>query len=250
MSFRLSVGEAVTLSFYRQRGGLVMAWGGSFAKSERDMREIMMQSKWNRIFGAAALSAAATAWATDGGSIMTGGAGGDVPPDAKAGEGVFESEVIVTTNAPIKSVMLTLTDLTHSWAGDLSIELANLNTGVSVTLLDRLGLPEGPSSFGDSSDFSGTYIFHDEAGGNLETTAAGLGGFDAIPGGEYFPPDGTLGDFAGSSSAGTWKLTITDSSSADSGGLGGWTLTLSVPGPGPSVALLGACSIMGLRRRR
>jgi len=138
-------------------------------------------------------------------------------------------------------------DLTHSWAGDLTITLEH--GGVSVTLLDRLGVPE--SSTGNGADFSGVYTFT-ASGMSWDPFEEGAANGDlAIPEGEYElnNTDGSsLSDFLGMDVNGAWTLTVSDSFSADTGAINSWTFS-SIPAPS-AAALFGVAGVAASRRRR
>jgi len=138
-------------------------------------------------------------------------------------------------------------DITHTWVGDLTITLEH--AGVTVTLLDRLGVPEGTS--GNGANLNGVYTFS-ATGMSWDPyeEAASNAGVD-IPEGEYElnNSDGSsLSDFAGLDVNGAWTLTVSDSFNFDTGAINSWTFT-SVPAPS-AAALFGLASVAATRRRR
>lgn len=172
------------------------------------------------------------------------------------GDGIFDwidnggpgnpnrTEIFVPDHGVIASFdMVSLFGFNHTWAGDLIIKLTHKDTGTSVTLLDRPGIPE--SNFGDSADFAGDYDWVD-------------GGFvydvdiytDFVPTDIIMGPvSGLLSNFAGEDKYGMWSLTISDNAGGDVGSLGGWGFTVTnVPAPGV-LALLGMAGLVGRRKR-
>ena len=131
----------------------------------------------------------------------------------------------------------------HTWAGDLQIFLTHKDTGTTVTLLDRPGVPE--STFGDSADFLGDYWWLD--GGFVYDADV----FDEfVPNDrDYGPVAGALSDFDGEDKYGTWSLLIIDNAGGDTGFIEGWSFVVNNPSPG-ALALLGVAGLFGTRRRR
>ena len=159
--------------------------------------------------------------------ISATGAGFTIPDNDPAG--VF-SDVTFTDDLIIDDVTVTLTDLNHTWAGDLTATLTNLGTGTSVDLFSRPGSIDG-SGFGNNTDLEGNFSFNDSfADDFVATTAANVGGI--VSGGDFFATtlDDTqtfLSAFNGESSANTFRLTISDNAGGDTGDLGSFTLDIS-----------------------
>lgn len=127
----------------------------------------------------------------DGGTvIVTPGAGGLPISDNSA----VSSPASVTRCGTVQSVEVSV-DISHSYQGDLTIELRSAS-GVGATLHDRSG--------GSTDNIVGTY---------------------ATTGGSLTPVD-SLYVFTNESGSGTWTLEIDDSAYFDDGTLNSWTLTL------------------------
>ncbi len=206
-----------------------------------------------------------TAGAASAATVSVSGLGGAIPPSGSGGSGTpsdnLTTSLTVVDDLAITGVSVILHDFTHTWAGDLVVTLTHVDSGASATLFERIG--RVTSGFGDSSNFSGTYMFHDAAAGDLWGAALLAANSDAIiPGGEYQPSGfenaaASLAVFAGLSSASEWRLSITDMAAGDTGTLRMWELSLdgerlvALPTPlGASFAGAGLLAVGGLRRRR
>ena len=146
------------------------------------------------------------------------GNGGKIPD----GSGSFQDGIVITDNFKLSNITVTLTDLEHTWVGDVVARLSHVETGTVVDLFRRPGQPQFSSS-GYSSDLNGNYSFNDDFTGNFDSAAAAN---DVIPSGEYAALQ-ALSVFKGMSSSGTWELLINDCSAGDSGCLGSWSLELA-----------------------
>jgi subtilisin-like proprotein convertase family protein len=187
------------------------------------------------------------------------GTGFTIPDNNPTGA---SSDIVVTDNFSISDITVTLTTLNHTFIGNLIATLTKVDTGTTVSLFNRIGQVNGDG--GDSSNFNGTYRFNDAFTGDIPELVASPGTNFNIPSGDYFPIAAgglrsRLLDFAGASSAGTWRLTISDNGSGTTGTLGSWTLSLvgassptAVPEPGSLLGLL-ALGLVGagsaLRRK-
>lgn len=189
--------------------------------------------------------------------------GGSIPDNDPTG--------LVLTSGPVNG-MLDLLDHVgvsmtfnpaHSFLGDLIARLdydagSNGTIDGSMFLFNRVG--RAGSGFGDSSNMSGTYFFTD-GGANLWDAAGAVGADAVVPDintqayAASGPGSGAAVTFAsvfgGLSSSGTWTLTITDSATADTGGISVSSVSVStvVPTPG-TAALMGLGSLALIRRRR
>lgn len=178
------------------------------------------------------------------------GAGGAIPDNAPATP--ITSDIVISDSYSITGASVTINGLSHTWAGDLIITLTKVGDG-SATLVSRVGATT-VGGVGDSTNFGGDYTFAN-SGANLWTTVAGLGTAANVPSGTYAAtsalsstPNNAFNVFNGQNSAGTWRLSISDSALQDTGSFTSWSITL-VPAPG-AVAAFGLAGLAGLRRRR
>lgn len=146
------------------------------------------------------------------------GKGGNIPD----GQGSFQDDLVVTDNFKIAQVSVTLEKFVHTWVGDLIVRLRHVESDTVVELFRRPGQPYFSSS-GYSNDLNGDYTFNDYNTRQFQEVA---GENSVIPSGNYAPVQ-SLSIFNNLSSAGTWRLVITDCSAGDSGSLGSWSLNLS-----------------------
>jgi len=111
---------------------------------------------------------------------------------------------------------------THTYVGDLIFTLTHEDTGVSVVMVDRPGVPL--TTFGCSADDI-DLLLDDDAANPVETGCGSLNIGDA------FQPNNPLSAFNGEDIGGTWTLTVVDLASPDPGTLDEWCLfpALSVP---------------------
>ncbi len=144
-------------------------------------------------------------------------------PDASPG-GVT-STLAVGQNVSLTDVNCRV-EITHSWVGDLKIELES-PLGTRITLLDRPGVPT--TTFGCNND-NMDVTFDSASGVNLETHCASTTPWYSGVG----APFASLNAFNGQSSLGNWKLIVTDGASQDTGTLVDWEL-ITTP------ALSGVC---------
>ena len=121
-------------------------------------------------------------------------------------------------------------DISHTWVGDLDVQL--IKDGQEVTLIERPGLPAFSANFGCIDD-NLSLIFNDNPG-SLPNSVFDVGGncngdnpaYSSL--GTEFQPKDALGTFAANniSPDGDWTLRVTDNAAGDTGSLDSWTLRL------------------------
>jgi subtilisin-like proprotein convertase family protein len=137
-----------------------------------------------------------------------------------------------------------VTDLTHTWVGDLTIKLVS-PAGSVETLVSIPGGAENaddgsltPAEYGDSSNIDGPIRFDDDAPTSSEAIGAGLDTamFVCIDDNvcDYsssgFPNTvDNLTNLVGESPVGEWNLCLADSVVTEVGTLNQWTLDLTCP---------------------
>ncbi|MCO5190544.1 MAG: proprotein convertase P-domain-containing protein [Anaerolineae bacterium] len=118
-------------------------------------------------------------------------------------------------------------DASHTWVGDLTFTLTHNDSGTSVTIFDRPGVPG--STYGCSgNDIAAT--LDDEAGSPVEGQCDA--GTPTING--TFSPNNALSAFDGENMNGSWTLSVSDAVGADSGTLNSWCLEATLGGPSPT----------------
>lgn len=142
-------------------------------------------------------------------------------------------DIVIGSGERITDLTVTISNLSHTWIGDLVASLTHVETGTTIDLFNRVGRLNN-SGFGNSADFQGSYSFNDAFTQNLWSTTAVNG---KIPGGNYFTTtsNGTrssLSAFNGQNLAGTWRLSIADRASGDTGSFSSWSMSgTAVPVP-------------------
>ena len=130
--------------------------------------------------------------------------------------GVSDSLIIDSTSA-IEDINVSIST-THTWVGDLIFTLEHVESGTSVTLMDRPGVPD--TTFGCSSDDINV-VFDDDAVDAVEDECDS--DIPAIYG--DVRPHQPLSAFNGEDLDGTWTLTVSDNASPDTGTLIEWCIT-------------------------
>ncbi|MEX0992837.1 MAG: S8 family serine peptidase, partial [Solirubrobacterales bacterium] len=123
------------------------------------------------------------------------------------------SDLVVSQSGIIKDVNVRVDQITHTWDGDLKIELIAPDS-TTIQLVNRVG---GVNNNGNN--FTNT-VFDDEAASGVTS--------GAVPYTGSFRPQGDqLSRLDGKQQQGTWKLRVTDLFPADSGTLGAWGSDIS-----------------------
>ncbi|HSH02645.1 MAG TPA: M36 family metallopeptidase [Anaerolineae bacterium] len=166
-----------------------------------------------------------TPTATPGTVSCTTYSSGDIPKSLPNGTASVSSVLNVSGSDTIVDLNV-IVNATHPWVGDLSLTLAKQNTGTSVQIMNRPGVPA--SNYGCSGDNIGA-TFDDEAGTSVESSCASSA--PTING--SVSPNNALSAFDGQSGNGTWVLTMADAyTSADAGTLNSWSVEICVDNGG------------------
>ncbi|MEL7427446.1 MAG: proprotein convertase P-domain-containing protein, partial [Bacteroidota bacterium] len=144
------------------------------------------------------------------------GTTGPVPPTGTSGTSTFTATVgdfgVIGTDATFENV--TITDLTHTFDGDLDITLIS-PAGTSLLLSDQNG--------GAGDNFTNT-VFED-GGAAITGGTAPFSGTFAPEGGDFATT------FAGEQVNGDWTLEIVDNFAGDSGSMNDWSLAITLTPP-------------------
>lgn len=146
---------------------------------------------------------------------------------------------------------LTLTNISHTFLGDLVVTLTHVESGITVDILDRVGRTTG-TGFGSGLDLAGNYVFVD-GGAAIPSTGTVLapGEYGLSPNGEFGSSAGlgSLDAFVGVPLAGTWRLSVQDFASGDVGSISAFSINVVIPEPA-ALGLLAPVAVLALRRRR
>jgi|GEM_PF-1226301 len=162
-----------------------------------------------------------------GGTATTHGPGdGFVIPDNDPGGA--SSSIVITDSGQIEDLDLVLSDINHTWLGDVIITLTHEDSNTSWNITNRAGqLEGGDENFGFDIDLDGSYTIDDEStSGSFHDQISFEGGL--LPPGDYNSL-GSLSNFDGLDVAGTWTLLISDNAAGDTGELGSWSLLVETP---------------------
>lgn len=151
----------------------------------------------------------------------------DLPKGLPVGTASTSSNLLLSGGGVIDTLKLDV-DMNHAWVGDLSIRLVHQESGTSVTVLDRPGIPA--STWGcSSSNIMAT--FEDGASTVAENQCRST--VPAIFG--NVKPNQPLANFQGEAVDGVWQLVVTDGYvSADGGTLNSWSLEVCTDGAAPT----------------
>ena len=115
--------------------------------------------------------------------------------------------------------------IVHRWPGDLIVTLTHDNTGTTVTLIDRPGVPATGVGCGEEGDDI-SVILDDEAASLVENACAPA--TPTIDG--TFRPNQPLSAFDGESLGGTWTLHLLDDAVVDTGAVNAWAIIVGGSG--------------------
>jgi subtilisin-like proprotein convertase family protein len=147
-------------------------------------------------------------------SVPTGSAGPAASADSTTtvaipDGGTASSSVTMSNPGRVKNVTVRIDRVTHTYDGDLKIDLVAPD-GTAVTLVNRRG--------GSGDDFVGT-VFDQAAPQSIVSAAAPFTG--------TFRPEGNLGVLDGLQAQGDWTLRVRDASPGDTGFIQGWGVDVS-----------------------
>jgi subtilisin-like proprotein convertase family protein len=162
--------------------------------------------------------------------------------------------ITVTADGPIQRLFVLVT-MEHTYVGDLTWTLTGPD-GTTITLAETPGsdafpagssanleaTPEGTIAFAAASPFDSEWL--GTVGGCSDTDD--VVGTDCV---RFVAPADSYDAFIGTSFAGDWTLTITDTQAFDTGTLEFWEIAAEIPAP-PALLLFGSALIgaMGVRR--
>ncbi len=132
-------------------------------------------------------------------------------------------DLVVSDPGTVGSLVVSLV-VTHTYVGDLIFRLTHVESGTTVTLLHRPGVPDpNPSAVCGCSNDNLNVVFDDSAATAAETQCSGT---PAING--RFRPYTPLSAFTGVPLAGTWRLTAVDMAGQDTGSISSWGMTVTL----------------------
>jgi len=141
-----------------------------------------------------------------------------IPDDSTAG---LSSTIDETRAGRIKDINIRISSLTHSWVGDLVIDIIGPD-GTRVRLAEH---PGGPDN--SSNNLTNT-LFDDEAPTNIGAGSAPYSG-------SFRPQHDSLSRFDGKPLQGTWTLRVRDLFEGDTGSLVNWGTSSSAAVCAPDI---------------
>jgi subtilisin-like proprotein convertase family protein len=132
--------------------------------------------------------------------------------------------------------------VTHTYQGDLRFTLTHVETGTTVTLVDRPGSPQ--ATFGFAEDNYGApgpvyFALTDYAASTYDVPAVAPPGINSVTG--NWKSEGSLAAFIGESAAGTWRLTAEDLENGDFGNIENFQIFLNNEAAGACCLANGSC---------
>lgn len=173
-------------------------------------------------------------------------------------------DIVIADSRPIiGNFFVSLNTFSHTFIGDVSATVTHVNTATTVQLFQRPG--RTTSGQGCNSNFNGTYILSD-LGATTFGSCVGLSGTNAVlAAGTYRASQDqgatdeaaiAIANFFNTQVAnGTWRLTITDSASGDTGTLASWTVNFDVaengvPEPASAMIVIAGLAAIAIHRAR
>lgn len=149
-------------------------------------------------------------------------------PDSPTGQCGPEAvaEIAVGTEYQVDAVKVGFY-IPHPFQGDVKVQLTHVETGTTVTLVNRPGAPETLIGFASPAFGSPTALMRltDSAALPYELPAVPAPGVPNVSG--DWKPASPLSAFRGESSLGTWQLRVQDCAGVDTGQLVSFSLWLT-----------------------
>ena len=121
------------------------------------------------------------------------------------------STIAVADDKVIQDLNVTITNITHTYDGDLDI---------FIIAPDAAEVELSTDNGGTGENYVDT-VFDDSAATSITSGAAPFTG--------TFKPEGSLASFNGKNATGTWTLEVADDAGGDTGTLNGWSITFTYP---------------------
>ena len=141
--------------------------------------------------------------------------------------GTIQSSITIDDQSGSVGVLTIDLNLTHTFAGDLTVTLSNGTT--EVILIDQTIDDQNDPDPGSCSADNINMRLDDTSLNDVETGCLGRGDFDAAFPLDDYAPLNNLSAFIGDDVNGTWVLTITDNATGDDGVLSSWGLNIEIP---------------------